>query len=96
MKSLKSKVMDFVDENGSSTWSEIMDFMLETKKNEGLESVQGYTRENYKEYRGYYSSYFSGGFGNTLGFLMRPTGKDKRYLEYNFNNRRYYLRNGDE
>jgi len=77
-KSLKEKCLDFVEMYSkvglTCTWKQLQSFLLkygkvkEGCKNEGV---------NIKRFRGHYSSYFSGLRG---GFLMRPTGKDSRYL----------------
>jgi len=71
-KTMKSKVMDFVRENGPQRYTDIQEFVYDTnfgegayKKGYGKGKVWNYSTETYEERRvnpnrGYYSGAFSG------------------------------------
>jgi len=92
---LKKRILDFVENEGSATWKEIHSFILAEKDLD----------PNYYGNRGYFSSYFSphephaiygpsGRSAATHGLLMRPTWKDPRYLSKTISNK-YIVRTWD-
>jgi len=77
-QTLKSQTLDFVEKKGKATWKEIHTFML-TKK--------GLDPNDYNN-RGWYSSYFSGGYKNHYTFDLNST---YRYTFLKHSTKRYAL-----
>ena len=83
-KTIKTRIMDFVEQHGDCSWSDIHNFILDLH---GLE----HGRKN----RGYYSvNLFNGSPDAERGYLRKPSKFEPRYLAKNETTGRWYVKTG--
>lgn len=86
-ETIKKKTLDFVESNGSATHKEILVYMLGLKGETYTKDKRGYYSSYFSGQSSFLSDYDASiddlyqRDTNSHGLLMRPTKKDKRYLE---------------